>query len=152
MKIVFWIDGNNISPYLENARAIKEWVEAQEKPKLPRRSRNIEGIEKELGNKLSYIRQDLIKPYMSLETEEEREKFIERNPDTEEVIEIITSLDMQCGNAKQQELAILIRKDLEKRKALQEAKKLEQDYEQQLSIKKGELARDTQKQGVDYNE
>ena len=152
MKIVSWIDENNISPYLENARAIKEWVEAQEKPKLPRRSRHIEGIEKELGNKLSYIRQDLIKPYMSLETGEEREKFIKRNPDTEEVIEIITSLDMQCGNAKQQELAILIRQDLEKRKSLQEAKKLEQDYEQQLSIKKGELVEDTQKQGVDYNE
>ena len=59
---------------------------------------------------------------------------------------------MQCGNAKQQELAILIRQDLEKRKVLQEAKKLEQDYEQQLSIKQGELAEDTQKQGVDYDE
>lgn len=137
MQIVSWIDENNISPYLVNARSIKEWVEAQGKPKLPRRSRNIEGIEKELGNKLSYIRQDLIKPYMSLETEEEREKFIERNPDTEEVIEIITALDMQCGNAKQQELAILIRQDLEKRRMIREARQLEASYESQLAKQTG---------------
>lgn len=137
MQIVSWIDENNISPYLVNARAIKEWGKTQEKPKLPRRSRNVEGIEKELGNKLSYIRQDLIKPYMSLEPEEEREKFIERNPDTEEVIEIITALDMQCGNTKQQELAILIRQDLEKRRMIREARQLEASYESQLAKQTG---------------
>ena len=42
--------------------------------------------------------------------------------------------------------------DLEKRKALQKARKLEQDYEHQLSSKIGEITADTQKQGVDYDE
>lgn len=51
---------------------------------------------------------------------------------------------MQCGSKKQKELAILIKQDLEKRKALQEAKKLEQDYKQQLSIEKGKISENIQ--------
>lgn len=152
MQIVSWIDENNVPPYLINAKLIRKWVEEQESPKLPRRSRNIEGIEKDLGNKLSYIRQDLIKPYMILQTEQEREEFRSKHPEIDEVLDIISELDMQCGTQKQKELAVLIRQDLEKRKALQEARKLEQDYEHQLSSKIGEITVDTQKQGVDYDE
>lgn len=59
---------------------------------------------------------------------------------------------MQCGTQKQKELAVLIRQDLEKRKALQKARKLEQDYEHQLSSKIEETTVDTQEQGVDYDE
>ncbi len=151
MQIVSWIDENNISPYLLNARSIKEWVEMQKKPRLPRRSKNIDEIENNLGKKLSNIRQCLIKPYMSLETEEEREKFIERNPDTEEVIEIITALDMQCGNAKQQELAILIRQDLEKRRMIRGARQLEASYESQLAKQTGIDAQENLK-GVSLDE
>ena len=152
MQIVSWIDENNVPPYLINAKLIRKWFEEQESPKLPRRSRNIEGIEKDLGNKLSYIRQDLIKPYMILQTEQEREEFRSKHPEIDEVLEIISELDMQCGTQKQKELAVLIRQDLEKRKALQEARKLEQDYEHQLSSKIEETTVDTQEQGVDYDE
>ena len=53
---------------------------------------------------------------------------------------------------EQKELAILIRQDLEKRKALKEAKKLEQEYEHQLSMQKGENLKSTQEQGVDFDE
>ncbi len=141
----------NRSAYLTNARKIKTWIEKSGGTKPPS-SKSKDEEEKRLGMALGTIRQNLIKPYMNLETEEERGKFIERNTDTEEVIKIITELDMQCGNAKKRDLAILIRKDLEKRKSLQEAKKLEQDYEQQLLIKRGEISEDTQKQGVDYDE
>ena len=149
LQIINWIDENNISPYLVNARLIKEWVKNQTERHLPRRSRNIEGEEKELAKKLGNIRQDLIKPYLILQTEEERTSYREQHPELDEVMSIISELDIQCGNKKQQELAILIRQDLEKRKALQEAKKLEKEYEQQLS--KSET-KDTQKQGVDFNE
>lgn len=152
MQIVSWIDENNVPPYLINAKLIRKWVEEQESPKLPRRSRNIDGIEKDLGNKLSYIRQDLIKPYMILQTEQEREEFRSKHPEIDEVLEIISELDMQCGTQKQKELAVLIRQDLEKRKALQKARKLEQDYEHQLSSKIEETTVDTQEQGVDYDE
>ena len=89
---------------------------------------------------------------MRLETEQEKEKFREKRPEIEEVLDIISELDMQCGTQKQKELAALIRQDLEKRQALQEARKLEQDYEHQLSSKMGEISVDTQKQGVDYDE
>ena len=89
---------------------------------------------------------------MILQTEEEREKFKEQHPEIDEVLDIISELDMQCGTKKQKELAILIRQDLEKRKALKEAKKLEQEYEHQLSIQKGENLKSTQEQGVDFDE
>ena len=133
MEVIQWIDENNLSPYLVNARLIKEWVEQQEKPHLPRRSRNIEGEEKELGKKLGNIRQDLIKPYMSLQTNEEKAEYEEKHPEIEEVIDIISELDIQCGNEKQKELAKLAREDLEKRRMLKEAKELESSYMVELS-------------------
>ncbi len=70
----------------------------------------------------------------------------------DEKLKDVMQLDMQSGAKKGQELAILITQDLEKRKTLEEAKKLKQAYEQQLSIKKGESPKETQKQGVDYDE
>ena len=127
MEIINWIDENNISPYLINARDIKQWVEQNQFAKLPSRSSKAVEEERELGKKLSYIRQDLIGTYMKLQTEQEREIFREKHPEIDKVMSIISELDIQCGNAKQKELAILIRQDLEKRKALQEAKKLEKD-------------------------
>ncbi len=151
MEIIEEIDKNNISPYLLNAMAIKEWIEQSGGTKLPSSSSK-DTEEKRLGKALSNIRTLLIKPYMRLETEQEKEKFREKRPEIEEVLDIISELDMQCGTQKQKELAALIRQDLEKRQALQEARKLEQDYEHQLSSKMGEISVDTQKQGVDYDE
>ncbi len=151
MEIINWIDENNISPYLINARDIKQWVEQNQFAKLPSRSSKAVEEERELGKKLSYIRQDLIGTYMKLQTEQEREIFREKHPEIDEVMSIISELDIQCGNAKQKELAILIRQDLEKRKALQEAKKLEKDYKEQLAIRKANVI-ETQEQGVDINE
>ena len=151
MEIINWIDENNISPYLINARDIKQWVEQNQFAKLPSRSSKAVEEERELGKKLSYIRQDLIGTYMKLQTEQEREIFREKHPEIDEIMSIISELDIQCGNAKQKELAILIRQDLEKRKALQEAKKLEKDYKEQLAIRKANVI-ETQEQGVDINE
>ena len=79
------------------------------------------------------IRKRLIKPYLELKTEEEKEEFRSKHPEADEVLEIITEIDTQYGNKKQKELAILIRQDLEKRKILQEAKELESSYMTQLS-------------------
>ena len=151
LEIINEIDKNNISPYLLNARAIKEWIEKSGVTRPPSKiSKNTE--EKRLGTALSTIRRGLIKPYMILQTEEEREEFREKHPEIEEVLDIISELDMQCGTKEQKELAILIRQDLEKRKALKEAKKLEQEYEYQLSIQKGETLKSAQEQGVDFDE
>ena len=151
LEIINEIDENNIPPYLANARAIKEWIEKSGGTKSPSQ-KSTDETEKRLGKALSTIRQRLIKPYMALKTEEEKEKFKEQHPEIDEVLDIISELDMQCGTQKQKELAALIRQDLEKRKALQEARKLEQDYEHQLSSKMGEITANTQEQGVDYDE
>lgn len=137
LQTVNWIDENNISLYLLNARNIKNWVEQNQFLRLPSRSSKVGQTELDLAKKLGNIRQDLIKPYMILQTEEERNIYREKHPELDEVMSIISDLDIQCGNKKQQELAILIRQDLEKRKALRDARKLEKEYEQQLALKRG---------------
>lgn len=151
LDIINEIDKNNLSPYLLNAREIKEWIEKSEGTKFPSMNSTDE-TEKRLGTALSRIRARLIKPFTTLKTEEEKEEFRKKRPEIDEVLDIISELDMQCGTKKQKELAVLIRQDLQKIKALQEARKLEQDYEHQLSSKMGEISVDTQNQGVDYDE
>ncbi|MCI6793663.1 MAG: hypothetical protein MR635_03015, partial [Mollicutes bacterium] len=106
-------------------------IEESVDKKTPSQKANNEE-ERRLGKKLASIRRNLIKPYMELETEEEREEFRSKHPEADEVLEIITEIDTQYGNKKQKELAILIRQDLEKRKILQEAKELESSYMTQL--------------------
>ena len=133
LKILEEIQGiADISVYLINARAIKEWIEKSGDTRPPAESSKDEE-ERKLGQALHTIRQQLIKPYMELKTEEEREEFRSKHPEADEVLEIITEIDTQYGNKKQKELAILIRQDLEKRKILQEAKELESSYMTQLS-------------------
>ena len=149
VRIISEIDSKKIPLKLQQAIEIKKWV--LKNNKFPNR-RSINEEEKDLGKALKSIRGDLIKPFNQSESEQERTSFREKHPEIDEVIDIITELDMQYGNTKQQELSILIRKDLKKRKELGKAKKLEQDYEQQLLIKRGEISEDTQKQGVDYDE
>ncbi|MBO4293147.1 MAG: hypothetical protein J5881_02005, partial [Clostridia bacterium] len=150
MEIIKEIDSNNIPQYLRNARAIKEWIEKSGDTKPPLHSSKDEE-EKRLGIALSSIRQKLIKPYMQLKTEEQKEKFREEHPEIDEVLAIISDIDIQCGNKKQKELAILIRQDLEKRQALQEAKKLEQQYEQELSKIDGKEPKTNENEGVDFD-
>lgn len=89
---------------------------------------------------------------MILQTEEERSEYREKHSELDEVLSIISELDVQCGNKKQRELAILIKQDLEKRRTLQEAKKLEHKYEQKLLMEKGQEAGNTLEQGVDFDE
>ena len=62
-KIIDWIDENNLSPYLVNAREIKQWMEEKGTTKPPR-TQNGDDREKRLGTALSGIRLRLIKPYL----------------------------------------------------------------------------------------
>ncbi len=92
LEIIKWIDDNNISPSLVNARLIKEWMETRNTTKPPSQiSKNEE--EKKLGKSLSSIRQDVIKPYRNLQTEDEKAKYIEDHPDLPEILEIIKQID-----------------------------------------------------------
>ena len=91
--------------------------------------------EKRLGRALFTIRQKLINPYLGLKTEEEKERYREERPELEEVLQIVTDIDLNNGDKKKQELAKLIRQDEEARKKVEEAKKLEAQYEQKQKRK-----------------
>ena len=90
LEIINEIDSNNISPYLKNARAIREWIKQHgKKPSLE--SKNTD--ERNLGNAWISIKQNLLKPYWELKTEEEKEKFRKKHPEIDEVLEIIKEID-----------------------------------------------------------
>ena len=96
-EIVKWIDENNLSPYLVNARDIKKWMEEKETTKPPSRcAKDLK--EKRLGRALFTIRQKLINPYLGLKTEEEKERYREERPELEEVLQIVTEIDLNSGN------------------------------------------------------
>ena len=142
-KIIKEIDISTSTHYL-NAQAIQEWIKCQENQKKPySKSKNEE--EKKLGTTLQNIRSQLIKPYMEKPTDEEREQFREEHPETDAVLEIVSDIDIKYGTKKQKELAELIKRDLEKRRELDEARKLEEQYEQLVADTKDK------KNGVDFN-
>ena len=142
-KIIKEIDISTSTHYL-NAQRILEWIKCQENPKKPySKSKNEE--EKKLGTALQNIRSQLIKPYMEKPTDEEREQFREEHPETDAVLEIVSDIDIKYGTKKQKELAELIKRDLEKRRELDEARKLEEQYEQLVADTKDK------KNGVDFN-
>ena len=101
MKIIEWIDKNNVkvkedSQYYWHVLAIKEWMEKNNTTKPPRAQNQDKTIPKEegiLGSQLSAIRQQLIKPYSKLKTEEEKEKYKKQHPELDEVMEIIEWID-----------------------------------------------------------
>ena len=143
LKIIKEIDISTSTQYL-NAQRILEWIKCQENPKKPySKSKNEE--EKKLGTALQNIRSQLIKPYMEKPTDEEREQFREEHPETDAVLEIVSDIDIKYGTKKQKELAELIKRDLEKRRELDEARKLEEQYEQLVADTKDK------KNGVDFN-
>ena len=59
--------------------------------------------ESRLAKKLATIRNQLIKPYRNLETEEERIAYKKKHPEIDEVIEIINYIDERNPKAKRKE-------------------------------------------------
>ena len=101
MQIVDDIDKNDIklkedSQYYWHILAIKEWMEKNNTTKPPRASNgnpDISDEEGDLGKKLSAIRQQLLKPYLILKTDEERESYKEQFPALEDVLTIVEWID-----------------------------------------------------------
>ena len=72
---------------LQNAREIKAWVDANEgKKKLSLYTNDL--VEKSLWNALKYIRYNIINPYLSLPSEEQKEDYTKKNPEITEILEI----------------------------------------------------------------
>lgn len=83
---------NYKSKYLENIRKIKEWMEQNKTTKPPTASaKNAE--ERKLGQMISNIRQNVIKPFNLLNTDEERAEFLKKHKGAEEIIEIVNWID-----------------------------------------------------------
>ena len=80
--------------YLEKIYEIKEWMERNETTRPPRGvGKDLPEEERKLGKVLGNIRQNLIKPYKELKTEEEREKYRKRRPEIEEIMKIVEEID-----------------------------------------------------------
>ena len=92
MEIVNWIDENNISLSLLQARKIKEWMEKNGTTKPPVRGSQNEG-EKKLGYALNNLKNGLIKQYKMLESEEEKRKFEEKHPEIFEIVQIVDEIN-----------------------------------------------------------
>ena len=136
LAIVAKIDENYVPKPLKNLLDLQEYMKRNGRTQPPSgKTKDAEG--KRLGTALSTIRHDIIKPYMELKTEEEKAEFRKKHPRFDDILEIVTSIDMQSRSENRRELAFLLKKDLEKRRELQEAKKLEAMYAQELSKRKG---------------
>ena len=99
-KIVKEIDENNVPKYLKNMLEIKNWMEEHKTNQLPRsqyKDRNGKKVipieEEKMYNKLNHIRYLLIKPYLELQTEKEREEYKIKHPELEEVMAILEELE-----------------------------------------------------------
>ena len=123
------------STHLINLRKIKEWIRKQEKPKKPSRTSK-DKEEKRFGDILEInIKYNLIKPYLELKTEKEKERYRQIHPEIDEVMEMVFDIEENYGDKKRIKLAKLIKIDLEKRENVQEAKQLETRYEKLENIK-----------------
>ena len=92
MQIIQEIDENNTSIHLRNARKIKDWINNSGNTKPPSRySENEE--EAKLGVKLSFLKYNLITPYLELKTEQERESYKKEHLNLEEIMEIVQEID-----------------------------------------------------------
>ncbi len=151
LEIINWINENNISPYLTNARQIKTWMEERKTTKPPSMTSK-DKEEKRLATALGSIKERIIKPYLQLETKEEKAEYEMEHPEVYEIMNIINQLNMKNRTEKQKQLALLIKEDLKKRNKLQEAKELEQNYQKQLSMKIEEKHENTHEEEVYFNE
>ena len=138
MSIVGEIDSKNIPTHLRKAREIKKWMDQNERMRPPaHRSKDEE--ERKLGAALNSIRQYLIKPYIALETDEERIEYEENHAELEEVVHIVADIENQDTvkrrGAPRVMLASLITEYWEKRAKLREAKELETQYAKLLADK-----------------
>ena len=92
MQIIQEIDRNSISINLRNAREIKEWIKNSGDTKPPSRY-SANKKEAKLGVKWSFLKYNLIRPYLELEVEEERESYKKAHLDLEEIMEIVQEID-----------------------------------------------------------
>ena len=147
LSIVEKIDENNVPVKLQQARKIREWMEKNKTIKPPRMDgKDLLEEEQKLGITLNAIRTNLINPYKVLKTEEREEYICElenrkKNPITRE--QFMEILRIEEGiDRKRKNLTDLVEQSKATQEKLEEAKRLESMYEQELGGKE-------QKEGSD---
>lgn len=80
--------------YLINALKVRQWMEKNNTIKPPKRYNKSDSKEEtQLSIQLDGIRQQLIKPYNKLETEDEREEYKKQHPEIDDIMKIIEWID-----------------------------------------------------------
>ena len=105
IQIIKSMEEKIIPTNLKASQEIQEWFEKNGETRWPSRvTKNIE--ERRLGQKLHYIKDNVIKKYVALETEEEKEEYRKKYPEIEEVMSIIANIELkikqkrECNNKK----------------------------------------------------
>ncbi len=101
MKIVEEIDKNNIlikeeKIYYINMLKIKEWMKENKTTKPPRKQNEKKTVPEEeakLGGALATIKQELIKPYIKMQDEEEKVEYRIQHPEIEDVMAVVEEID-----------------------------------------------------------
>lgn len=135
------------STYLKNARDARGWMHDNDIKRSPRNKAKDEE-ERSHARALSFIRYNLIKPYLNLETEEEKEKFRKEHPEIDELMLLFYSIYKNDNGKEKEELLKLILIDQQKRIQVAEAKILEKRYKEELEKQEA----NTKEEGVIHDE
>lgn len=93
LKVMSQIENNQTSKYIYNAREIKKWYDKSKEKKVPKLTSK-DNKERSLARHFNNIRENIIKPYYRLETEEERTNYKKKRPYLDEILEIIGEIDV----------------------------------------------------------
>ena len=122
------ISKNEVSADVIRIRRVKEWVDKSGTEKI----RGLNSGEKEefyMWNTLTEMRRRLVKTYMGLTDKQEILRFRAKYPYIDEILNIISQIDLKYGTEENKKLARLVQESLMKKRQLQEAKKLEVQYQ-----------------------
>lgn len=100
LEIVNNISKKIVPVKLRNAREIQDWFEKNGEKKLPSTISKDE-VERALCRKLNHLKRTVIKPYDNLKTEDEKEQYREKYPETEEVMSIIANIELKIKQEKE---------------------------------------------------
>lgn len=147
VEIVEWIEAHTIHPYIVNVENIKKWMVEHSPTKSPsQNSKDTE--ERRLGSALTTIRKDLIKPYLLLSEECDKQEYLKKHPELPVVLAGVSEIDERCGrNEKIRELQELLQRDSELSQKVKEARALARAYEEQLPTNEKDSKKDVDAYG-----
>lgn len=127
----------NVPTHLKHIRRVKFWYDEQGKKTLPKYYTPSSEEEKKLAACYRKAKDRIVKPYMKLETEEQRRAFEQKHPELPEIVFTMQGMEEQTEDGVSQLIGLVL-EYWETRGFLEEAKKLEAEYKDVLKRKEGE--------------